>query len=357
MKLTTERKIIQIFHQMDVLAYDIYTIFHEKTHDERYNGFWLKMAKEESEHILFWERAVELNVIPRFEYLFDNPNETLIELENAYTRARNLMQQIENSNDPSAAWMLAYRLEFYMLHSALEKLFHVLGPIVDAPNPGDTYESHINDFIAELSTHHDVSPEIELLGEALQRLWKENKKLALEATHDELSGLLNRRGFYAIAIPFAHLSQRTKSLIGLLMIAIAHFKSINDRFGHDVGDRVLRHTAKRISESLRKSDIVGRYGGEEFIIMLPETKEGVSMTIGENIRKRIAVDSIEGIPVKISVGCAETVVKKDAENELHELINHADQALYQAKNNGRNQVISYNPAEQAISTSGSKNAM
>jgi len=232
-------------------------------------------------------------------------------------------------------------MEFYLLHPAFEVLFNLLGPLAGGTNPEDEYETHIAKFIDMFSKYCHVTPELELLSETLQRLWKENKKLALQSTHDDLTEILNRRGFFTLSIQFAYLAQRSKSTLAIIMIDLDHFKSINDNYGHLVGDRILKDTAGIIKQELRTSDIVGRYGGEEFIVLLPETKSGATANIAEKIRKAIEKNPPEGIPVTVSIGFAEGVMDQLVREEYMQLIKKADKALYIAKNGGRNQAMEY----------------
>jgi diguanylate cyclase (GGDEF)-like protein len=186
-----------------------------------------------------------------------------------------------------------------------------------------------------------VTPELELLGETLQRLWKENKRLALQATRDDLTKVFNRRGFFAVSIQLAYLAQRNGFIIGIMMVDLDHFKSINDRFGHRKGDILLRRLAGLLSDSLRTSDIVGRYGGEEFIIMLPQINNRASVTVAQNILEKLRKTPLEGIPLTISIGVAEGVLGKNVQADFQSLIQKADKALYQAKASGRDRVVEY----------------
>ena len=131
-------------------------------------------------------------------------------------------------------------MEFYLLHPAFKMIFLLLRPLADDESPEDGYESHIFKFIDVLTEHGDVTPELELLGETLQRLWKENRELVLQATHDDLTEVFNRRGFFAVCVQLAYLAQRYGCMIGVMMVDLDHFKSINDRFGHKTGDISLK---------------------------------------------------------------------------------------------------------------------
>ena len=118
---------------------------------------------------------------------------------------------------------------------------------------------------------------------------------------------------------------------------------INDRFGHRTGDILLRNVAGLLSKSLRTSDIVGRYGGEEFIIMLPQINHGATVTVAQNILEKLRKTPLEGIPLTISIGVAEGVLGENVQEDFEFLIQKADKALYQAKTSGRDRVVEYLP--------------
>jgi diguanylate cyclase (GGDEF)-like protein len=136
--------------------------------------------------------------------------------------------------------------------------------------------------------------------------------------------------------------------LSFLMLDIDYFKQCNDTFGHLVGDVVLRETAATMKEGLREIDIMGRYGGEEFSIILPETAKDGAFIVGERLRKSVEAAYIsaydERINVKVSIGI--TTFPDDAD-EINQLIDRADQALYKAKETGRNKVVAYGQKDAA----------
>ncbi|BAL26863.1 diguanylate cyclase [Azoarcus sp. KH32C] len=186
-----------------------------------------------------------------------------------------------------------------------------------------------------------------------------NANLAELATRDHLTGLFNRR----------HIADRVKQEfnrwrrgsstagmrpgIGFIMADIDHFKRINDSYGHAVGDEVLREVANRIQEGLREYDMLGRYGGEEFLVMLPNSDLAAVALVAERLRwavgsREIILASGEALTVTISMGAACAVDGSLAEQEV---IHQADVALYRAKELGRNRVEVYaTPADAAHST-------
>ncbi|MBN1545743.1 MAG: diguanylate cyclase [Syntrophaceae bacterium] len=161
-----------------------------------------------------------------------------------------------------------------------------------------------------------------------------------QATHDPLTGLWNRAAINGILDKELDRAIRDRRCVSLIMADIDHFKRINDNFGHPTGDRVLKETTRRISETLRTYDAVGRYGGEEFICVLPGCKLQTASKIAERIRVAIEsndIDTGEGkISVTISLGVAAYRNGMDTGRDV--LIKMADTALYLAKNNGRNRV-------------------
>lgn len=154
------------------------------------------------------------------------------------------------------------------------------------------------------------------------------------ATTDALTGLLNRRGCEeAINVNIAR-TRRIKTAFSFILCDIDHFKSVNDKFGHSTGDMVITGVARALRENLRISDFAGRWGGEEFLVCLPDTDLAGAVLVAEKLR--VAVERIDfDIPsVSISLGCAEL-----GEDDFNVVLARADMNLYMAKSKGRNQVF------------------
>lgn len=167
------------------------------------------------------------------------------------------------------------------------------------------------------------------------------KKLEEMATKDPLTGLYNRRYLDSIIEQFVEGTIRRKSKLGVLMCDIDHFKRVNDLFGHDTGDFALVQLAKMILSCIRKADLVIRFGGEEFLILLPDCGESCATTMAERIRSIIETRKIHApkrtLQQTISIGVAE--FSYTSTKTIWEIIKLADIALYQAKSNGRNQIL------------------
>lgn len=173
------------------------------------------------------------------------------------------------------------------------------------------------------------------------QLYKKTQELAYR---DDLTKLYNRRGFYNIAQnELDNVLENQRSLTAL-MIDIDHFKNVNDKHGHIIGDYVLRELSNEYKDNLRDRDLICRYGGEEFFVLLPDTGLSIAHTIAKRLQKIISektilYDDIE-INVSVSIGVAEFYPEWET---IDKLIYYADQALYIAKNRGRNQVVIWNP--------------
>lgn len=158
------------------------------------------------------------------------------------------------------------------------------------------------------------------------------------ATTDPLTGLSNRRHFFERGAQELRRAARYRRPLALLMLDIDHFKSVNDRYGHEAGDAVLRDLAERLRAGLRTSDLAGRIGGEEFAVLLPETTAEQAELLAERLRAAIAADPL-GPDLGITVSLGVALAVPASEETLDPVLRRADAALYRAKAGGRNQVV------------------
>lgn len=159
------------------------------------------------------------------------------------------------------------------------------------------------------------------------------------ASTDSLTGALSRGAWLKRARTEIMRAERYGQSLSVMIMDIDRFKSVNDTFGHPVGDIVIQRLADLAIQSIRETDAFGRFGGEEFVALMPETSLADATKLAERIRvsfSEIDIDALEGIRSTISIGLAELF---QGETELEPMFERADKALYQAKNGGRNQSI------------------
>lgn len=225
----------------------------------------------------------------------------------------------------------------------------ILMPVVDlktgkitavinlAKTSGNRIPQEVKDICNEVAS---------LIVQAMARSEVLEKALSL-ASVDELTGLLNRRGLYERCEAEIERARRNNQPICMALIDVDHFKKLNDTYGHLNGDTVLQHLGKLLGNSVRKSDIIARFGGEEFAIILPDTTLDMAEELLERLRANVEKMDITGInnealKTTISIGVVETFASgKDEVSHktiISDALSRADECLYQAKNNGRNQV-------------------
>ena len=174
----------------------------------------------------------------------------------------------------------------------------------------------------------------------ITQIYFNQKQLEIEATTDPLTGLFNRRFFFKLADKYLSESIRHSKPLSLIMLDIDLFKEINDKYGHPIGDQVIQFVASKTKSLLRKEDVIARVGGEEYLVLLPNTSGQAAELIAEKIRSFIDSQYLSGnwseiIYPKISLGVS---TYTEGDQEFGEIYVRADKALYQAKLSGRNKI-------------------
>jgi len=228
-------------------------------------------------------------------------------------------------------------------HDAEDRLISLdMGADVFLPKPMDLIELRVQLHVGRRIMEHQLRQRI-----LQEMLWN-------QANRDPLTSLPNRRAILKnLERNVAACAQRDQPL-GLLMIDLDHFKGINDSFGHDGGDAVLREVAERMQSSIRTTDLVGRFGGEEFMAVIPNCAGEELLRIAERIRAQVNRSPVNAdsmlIPVSCSIGVA--VRWGESDGEASETMQRADRALYVAKEMGRNRVVSawtlHDPAQHVV---------
>jgi len=176
---------------------------------------------------------------------------------------------------------------------------------------------------------------VQTLAESRHEIAGKNEELQKLASTDPLTGCFNRRELFERAQELSALSARTGEPVACIMFDIDLFKMINDTHGHQAGDNVLRAVSDILHTCAREQDVVGRFGGEEFCIILPGADEHDAARVAERIRAAIAAEPIAGLSVTASLGVADN---RGGGISIDDLCHNADRALYQAKEQGRNRV-------------------
>ncbi len=204
--------------------------------------------------------------------------------------------------------------------------------------------------------HRDLSKRLELLHDRIQRmegdlddnirqrtraLVRQNKRLESAANTDALTQLLNRRALDRALAEIERDARKQSMHVGVLMVDLDHFKAVNDEHGHLVGDAVLAAVAQVLKKRCRKGDVVGRWGGEEFLVVLPccpaEPAHRIAVELRDSIRS-LRIEHGPDLRVTASFGVAAACVGEDA-SDLQALVGEADRRLYVAKHAGRDRVV------------------
>jgi two-component system cell cycle response regulator len=222
-------------------------------------------------------------------------------------------------------------------------------PILVVVSEGDrrklnqALEMGVNDYLTRPVDRNELVARVrtQLRKKRYSDRLRQNVHLSVEmALTDQLTGLHNRH--YMTRHLATLLSAGTRRQLAFLIIDVDHFKSVNDSFGHDVGDEILREFATRISANVRGIDLACRFGGEEFVVVMPDTDISLACTVAERLRKSVettpfAISRAPGrLRITISIGIAGSEGLGDTADAL---LRRADQALYRAKREGRNRVV------------------
>lgn len=225
-----------------------------------------------------------------------------------------------------------YTVVVMLMHATII-LLRLLATLLPVPNEGLLTPTRVQTVYVIGNAMMIIAFSLGLVLMAAERVRGELEHLA---TRDSLTGAMTRRVLIEAGEQELERCRRHGRRMALLLMDLDHFKVVNDTYGHQTGDRVLADFVARASSLLRRPDLLARFGGEEFLLMLPETTRDDAMAAAERIRAR-AAESMEGLPpITVSIGVT-TNLPEDASFDA--LLARADRALYQAKVEGRNRVV------------------
>jgi len=175
--------------------------------------------------------------------------------------------------------------------------------------------------------------------ESLNQEREQFEEVRHRATHDALTGLWNRGAILDVLKRELLRAQRESTFVGVLLGDLDHFKNVNDTHGHLAGDAVLRESSQRISGAVRSYDAVGRYGGEEFLIILSSCEDDIDMVKqAERVRSQVCASPVQTTEAEIQITLSLGVASSSEYQEVEEILRAADAAMYRAKRAGRNRV-------------------
>lgn len=337
--MATTLDIVQVCEILDGIAVRTYRHLAHSAEDPRARALWESMAATEAQHVAFWRRIIAVGQTAPLPEVFANPDEVLADMRALVPVAQALLGQTRQGGAPISAPLVALRLEFSMLNPSFEILFHLLRPLGGEIAPADDYQDHILLLGDLLALEGGMSQELRLVSDMLQQLWKRNRHLALQAAVDPLTETFNRRSFDALSCQLCQLAAPSGESVGLLMADLDNFKPINDKMGHAFGDRVLTETAEAMRGCLRASDVLGRYGGDEFVFCLAPVRPERFREVAERVRSAVEVLRPGGCMLTVSMGGAVARAgSQSPANLIAALLQRADEKLYEAKALGKNHI-------------------
>jgi diguanylate cyclase (GGDEF)-like protein len=338
------RRILELCVEADEVARDAYAGFAATCADQRLADVFSKMGREEGEHIGWWLNLVELwdrGLLPDVFPQTDAVHAEMVEL------VRDV--RVLTAGDPAemtSGEMLqaAAKMEFFMLEPSFGDIIELSGPVT-AEHHRAKYTDHVERLVSAIERHRASSADGQLssfLAKVLRRQWDATRRHAQRSdTRDRLTGMISRATLMGHLEPWAAWSARYGRAYGVMLIDVDRLAEINADHGFNVGDRVLAEVGQAVTDSTRASDLVARYGGDEFIVLMPEADADDVMHAGQRMLDKVRTlalpsDSVARLPVSVSIGGA--VVSDLAAARLRpisEVLAAADHALHEAKSSGR----------------------
>lgn len=346
------RTILELCVVMDELARDSYASMAKSCDDPDLKATFGQMSTDESDHVAWWKdllKAWEQGLVP------DVVNDTdglERHVHNLYTEMQKTIHADFKDVPKTTMLEISARFEFLLLDP-------IFGELLDLTEPGgakkhrEAYARHLERIVGAIERFHESEDMARFLSRVLRRGWRDNLALAAFATRDPLSGLYNRRGLMTQLNHWMSWAGRYDRPLGTLLVDVDDFKAINDRYGQALGDTVLRTVADTLSSTVRESDLVARYGGDEFAIVAPEADAEELATLAARLVKAVSEISLsdwEGseIPLGISVGGTVATNPGAASTRTDGLLATADRSLYQAKHAGKGragEILTYHTEE------------
>lgn len=274
-----------------------------------------------------WKLAIAVrNDIPELLSMFNKATDYITEEERSKVFQRWVSVKFDHQMDYNLVWKLAAAVMIILLFIVL----------------WNWKLSRLNKTLkAEVGLRQNAEQQLQDVNRELNR---KNSELSVLSTTDNLTGLSNRLHIEALLDKELERKNRYGNDFSVMILDVDHFKKVNDEHGHLLGDAVLQHVARILEANTRETDLIGRWGGEEFMIVLPETTGSLAFRLAEKLRTAIAAEQFEKVDhITTSIGLVES---GDQQQSARQMILKADKALYRAKETGRNRVIADFAQEQ-----------
>lgn len=340
-------EILDLCIQLDSAARDVYTKLASVCPDSELARTFERMSAEERGHVRWWTELRDEYAEGRLPELADQ-DEMLSSIEEAGAELAPLLLTDPSNLTADEMLEFAVRMEFFMLDPAFGELIDILDP-GSGSSHREAYSRHVMRLVSEIGRRHSDRALAPFLARVLTRTYRDQERLAVLATHDPLTKLLNRRGLYNSLTQWCAMARRYEHELGVLVIDVDHFKTVNDTYGHPIGDEVLCAIAGALAKAVRGSDLVARYGGDEFAVLAPHTSAETIRSLARRILDEVNALTfcIAGDRLDLSVSVGSAYAESSAGAAPERLLSRADESLYEAKAAGRHRAgITLNAADE-----------
>jgi diguanylate cyclase (GGDEF)-like protein len=330
------RDILEQCVKMDRFAHETYRTLADSTSDPQLADTLDRLAREEGDHVEWWRELVRSWDEGLLPDIFAEPTEVMDDLRSRFRNVKAVVPADPKGLSPRETVAVAAQLEFYMLYPVFGELIDLIEP-AQAGRRHRAYEQHLEHLIEAIERLAGDDPLVGFMARVLQRVAEDNRALAKYATRDALTGLRNRRSLDGLLRQWLAWSHRYGRPVGVLLADLDRFKQLNDACGHTAGDRALAAVARRLSQTVRGSDMVARYGGDEFAILAPEADEEEAVALAMRLSESLDELDLDSDPCEVELGLSVGVaVISPGETEItpQEALSAADRSLYAAKEAG-----------------------